>query len=131
MSRPPFKPTAAMKQTVAVAAGGGMSHEEIAIGLGISRPTLEKHFAFELSHGAYAKRLEVLQAMQRAAKKGNVAAQKAYMQLTPAVAVPTREEGESKPPKLGKKDQAQEDAVNAGKGTEWGDILPKHGATLQ
>lgn len=104
-----------------------MSHEEIAIGLGISRPTLEKHFVDELSHGAYAKRLEVLDAMHKAAKKGNIAAQKAYMQLTPRVAAPAHEP-EADTPKLGKKEQAQADAKTAQRGTDWETLL-KHGST--
>ena len=104
-----------------------MSHEEIALGLGITRPTLEKHCQLELSTGAYQKRLEVLDAMFRTARRGNVAAQKAYMQLTPQLAAPPQ--APAKPPeapvpeKLGKKEQAQADAVNAGAGTEWGTLL--------
>jgi hypothetical protein len=103
---------------VAIAAGAGMSHEEIALGLGISRPTLEKHFERELSIGAYEKRLEVLDAMHRCAKKGNVAAQKAYVALTPAIAAPPQEK-----PK-GKKEQAQDDAKTAAAGTAWEELLP-------
>lgn len=120
MARPSYKPTAANRRRVAVAAGAGMSHEEIAIGLGITRPTLSKHFEKELSQGAYEKRLEVLDAMHRMAKKGNVAAQKAYVALTPAAAAPPV----AKPAPIGKKEQAQADAVTAGQGTEWGELLP-------
>lgn len=115
-----------------------MSHEEIALGLGITRNTLEKHFEHELSVGAYEKRLEVLDAMHRTAKKGNVAAQKAYMQLVPHVAAPPQPPGEqglkpapeaptgpTKP--LGKKEQATADAKEAQVGTAWEDILPRPG----
>jgi hypothetical protein len=128
--RPEFEATAALKRKVANAAGGGMSHEEIALGLGISRKTLEKHFDHELSVGAYAKRLEVLDAMQRTAKRGNVAAQKAYLQLTPHLAAPPYEGAQSdeKPPaaeKLGKKDQAEADAVTAQDGSQWDGLLPR------
>lgn len=97
-----------------------MSHEEIALGLGIARNTLTKHFERELSIGAYEKRLEVLDAMHRCAKKGNVAAQKAYVALTPAVAAPPAQKDEPK----GKKAQAQADAATAAQGTEWNDLLP-------
>lgn len=119
MARPPFKPTPAMRKRVAIAAGAGMSHEEIALGLGIARNTLAKHFEKELSTGAYEKRLAVLDAMHRAALKGNVAAQKAYVALTPQAAAPPV--AKEKP--LGKKEQAQADAVTAGQGTEWGDLI--------
>ncbi len=106
-----------------------MSHEEIAIGLGISRNTLEKHFEAELSHGAYAKRLEVLVAMHTAAKKGNVAAQKAYtampMPRAAATPLPPDEAGTPKTRTAkGKKEQAQDDALTAQAGTDWQDLLP-------
>ena len=125
--RPSFKPTAALRRKVSVAAGGGMSHEEIAIGLKISRPTLEKHFAYELSHGAYARRLEVLDAMHRTAKRGNVAAQKAYMALDPQIAATPLPKDAPKVPPKGKKEQAKDDAVGAQQGTGWGDLLPPLG----
>lgn len=116
-----------------------MTHEEIALGLGISRKTLEKHFEHELSVGAYAKRLEVLDAMQRTARRGNVAAQKAYLQLTPSVAAPPAQPGKDtdaaaatqKPEKIGKKERANADAQVAQVGTEWDELLRKPGTPLQ
>lgn len=117
--RPAFKPTQVMRRKVAIAAGAGMPHEDIALGLGICRNTLEKHFQRELSEGAYSRRLEVLDAMHRAAVKGNVAAQKAYVALTPAVMAPPAKE---KP--KGKKEQAEAAAAAAAVGTEWNDLLP-------
>lgn len=125
MARPSFIPTKAQRRRVSVAAGGGMSHEEIALGLGISRPTLEKHFEYELSIGASQRRLEVLDAMHRTARKGNVAAQKAYMALVPVPAAPPEMPAESAP--QGKKEQAQAAAVTAQTGTEWETLLkPGH-----
>lgn len=126
MARPTFKPTAAQRRQVAIAAGGGMSHEEIAIGLGLARNTLEKHFEAELSSGAYAKRLEVLQAMHAAAKKGNMTAARAYLASEPKASAPPAQPekpGAKKAPALGKKEQANVDAVSAGAGSEWGDLL--------
>lgn len=118
--RPAFKPTPAQRRKVSIAAGAGMAHEEIALGLGIARNTLEKYFEEELSVGAYSRRLEVLDAMHRTAVKGNVAAQKAYVALTPAVAAPPVPVEAPK----GKKEQAQADAVTAADGTDWDDLLP-------
>lgn len=143
MARPSYKPTADQRRTVAIAAAAGMSHAEIAAGLEISRPTLYKHFELELSVGAIKKRFEVLKFMHTAASKGNVAAQKALLGLTPTPAAPPAE-GESTssdpakgvgapakakadPPAaalvVGKKEQAQLDAVTAQVGTGWEDLL--------
>ncbi len=91
------------------------------MGLGIARNTLDKHFSEELSAGACKRRLEVLGAMFAAAKKGNVTAQRAYMAMTPRLAPPPAEP--PKPAKVGKKEQQQADAVAAGAGGEWGDLL--------
>ena len=117
-----------MRQKVAIAAGGGMAHESIALALGIARNTLEKHFAHELSAGAYQKRLDVLLAMHAAAKKGNVAAAKVYAALEPHLIAPPigSEAGAgapapapaaapapAKPAPVGKKAQAQADVIGA------------------
>lgn len=122
MARPEFQVTDELRRRVAIAAGSGtMTHEEIAIGLGISRPTLEKHFELELAEGAYAKRLEVLEALHAAALKGNVTAAREYLTRSPR-ASPTKPP-EEKPAKVGKKEQANLDARTAADGTEWQDLL--------
>lgn len=123
MARPNFAPTAAQRRRVAIAAGGGMSHEEIALGMGISRNTLEKYFGHELSTGAYQKRLEVLESLHRAAKKGNVAAIKAYAAIAPRASAPPVEPERLAAKPEGKKAQAQADAQVAQVGTEWEQLL--------
>jgi len=120
MGRPEFKVTKAMRHSVSVAAGAGISHEEIALGLGISRTTLQKHFSYELTTGAYLRRQEVMDAMYLAAVNGNVAAQKAYAAMTPKVAAPPLPLPD-KP--LGKKDRANADAATAHAGTDWEGLL--------
>lgn len=133
--RPPFKPTPAMRRRVSIGAAGGMTHEELAIALGIARETLEKHFERELSVVAHQRRLDVLDAMYSTAigskvtgVKPNVAAQKAFVAAsialsptpvskTPKVDAPTTEK------QKGKKEQANDDAVTAQVGTEWADLL--------
>lgn len=102
-----------------------MSHEQIAIGLGISRTTLDKHFEAELSSGAYAKRMEVLVSLHQAAKKGIPSAAKAYLAAEPGLAAPPAPAAEPKPTQpLGKKEKAQADAVTAANGTSWDALLP-------
>jgi hypothetical protein len=124
--RPEFKPSAAQRRSVSIAAGGGMSHEDMANALGISRNTLEKHFEAELSRGAMKRRMEVLDAMHVAARKGNVTAQRAYLERTPQLAVPPLPApGDGPTEKLGKKEQAARDATTAQSGTGWEDILPR------
>lgn len=107
-----------------------MSHSDIAIALGISRPTLLKHFAHELKQGAVAKRLEVLESMHRAAKKGSVSAQREYLKTTLAME-PEQTPQVAPKPKPGKKEQAQEEAQTAAQGTDWDDLLPPHNAIIQ
>lgn len=109
-----------------MAAGFGMTHEEIAIGIGISRPTLEKHFSLELSTGAYQRRMEVIEAMHAAALKGSAAAGRAFMAMDPRIAPPPPDPVEKDVP-VGKKEQANQDAKTAHSGTEWHGILAAPG----
>lgn len=101
-----------------------MRHVDIATALGIARDTLEKHFESELAGGALARRMEVLQALHAAAKKGSSSAARAYLahEATPAVPpLPVPDEKPAAP--VGKKAQAQADAVTAARGTEWDNLL--------
>lgn len=117
MSRKPHQPTPKTREKVAICKLGGMSDESIALALGISRPTLLKAYKAELTTVAAEKRAEVLRAMFTAAKKGNVAAQKALLARTEGQVGASGE-------KLGKKEQAQADAGKAQQGTDWADLLP-------
>src|SRR5262245_49102818 len=92
--RPKFKPTQEMRERVAIGAAGGMTHEQLAIALGIARETLEKNFEVELSIHAQQRRLDVLMAMHTSAMgnpalgmKPNVAAQKAFVAASIALLV--------------------------------------------
>ena len=137
-----------MREKVAIAVGGGMKHEDIAEALGISTPTLRKYFDAELSRVAHTKRLEALVALQKSAKKGNVSAIRAYLNLVPTVTasgdLPGEEASTPAPgpaatpaePKavaaqlpvavpLGKKEAAQAAAFSAQAGTDWDGLLPQ------
>lgn len=122
MARPEFKPTASMRRQVAIAAGAGMAHADIAEALGIARNTLTKHFNAELSRGAHEKRLAVLSAMHKAAVGGNVSAQKAYMGLSLTACAGATTSDQKAPPR-GKKAQAEEAAMTAAVGTAWEGLL--------
>lgn len=119
--RPPFKPTTVMRRKVSAAAGGGMAHDEIAAAFGVSRNTLEKYFGQELGRVAFQRRVDVLDAHYRAAMRGNVSAQKAYLARQPHNPVPPPP-GELLPE--GKKAQANAAAVGAEQGTGWEALLP-------
>ncbi len=128
MARPKHKPTAAQRRTVSIAASGGMAHWQIALAIGISKPTLELHYQAELTEGACKRRLEVIVAAHKAAMKGNVSAQRLLLSVQQEVGVPTAEQegkAEQKPAKVGKKEQAKLDAVGAEAGTGWDGLLPE------
>lgn len=133
--RPAFEPTKEQREEVARSKGGGMSHEHIALALGICRQTLETHFADELSIGAYRKRMDMLNALYEAGLKGSVSAAREYLKHEPLdLAAPNTPAGADKPaapPKPeGKKAEANEAAKTAQAGTGWDGILPKPQLTL-
>lgn len=110
-----------------------MSEDAIALALGISRPTLAKHFMLELTAGAAVKKMEAVDALFMQAKKGNVAAIKAVLLLGAAIEPPPQPgapAGDGAPAapaptaRLGKKEAQQVAAVGAADGTEWAGILP-------
>jgi hypothetical protein len=132
--RPAFQPTAAMRRKVSIAAGGGMRHDDIALALGIARDTLTKYFDAELSTGASARRMEVMEALHAAAKKGSSSAAKAYLAVEAKLAAPPADapQQEAKQPlaaPVGKKDAANVAAKTAQAGTGWDGLLP--GGPLQ
>lgn len=122
--RPEWNPTKAQRRQVSIAAAGGMTQEQIAIAMDVSLPTLIKHCRYELTQGAYQKRLEIVQCMYQAAKKGNVSAQKSYIALLPDPVFPTSAEPD-KPEPVGKKERQQAEAAGAHVGSEWEDLLSK------
>ena len=142
--RPAFKPAAAQRRQVSIAAAGGMRHDDIAIAIGVCRETLAKHFELELSAGAAARRMEVLNSLYLAAKKGSSSAAKAFLAADPLLGVPppaaTQPDkapaiGSAPSPatKMGKKEQAQADAETATDNTEWASLLgrPSAGVPVQ
>lgn len=122
MARPAFKPTATQRHKVTVLAAARMPKLDIASALGIDPKTLDKHFPDELSIGIAKRNADIWLALFRAAKGGNVAAQKAWLarqDLEP----PTTADATQQPQRLGKKEQAERDALTAAEGTSWSKIL--------
>ncbi|MBT9495362.1 MAG: hypothetical protein IV107_24075 [Paucibacter sp.] len=115
-----------------------MSEDAIALALGITRPTLAKHFMVELTAGAAVKKMEALDALFAQVKKGNVTAIKAVLLLGDAIdprpkagaGAGAGEQAASVPAsagRLGKKEAQQVAAVSAADGTDWAGILPNGG----
>lgn len=129
MGRPAFKVTDALRRRVSILAAARMPKVDIARALGCDEKTLDKHFSPELTVGIAKRNAEVLVAMFKSARGGNVAAQKAWiarqdvMPETPRTPAPAPTP-EAKPAKLGKKEEL-EAAANAEPPAEWG-VLVKH-----
>jgi folate-binding Fe-S cluster repair protein YgfZ len=121
--RPRFKPTKQQRDRVKLLKAMGWSNERIAAqilvkGKPIARNTLEDRFADDLQFGADAKRLENIEAMEKAAKKGNASAGKwlaeRYDAARAAEQVDARAQTAGPAPrqeKLGKK-EARHEAAN-------------------
>lgn len=125
---PAFKATKAQKIQVECYVADGMSEDEIAIALGITKQTLIRHFWLGLSRGAVRQRAKLLDLMHETAKggKGNATVQKKLlerMNLAAAEKEVVPERPRAKIKKLGKKEQANLDAETASDGTDWGDDL--------
>lgn len=118
-----------------------MLHEQIAIALEISVDTLRKYYETELAVGSTQRRMDVLQAMYRAATvKGSTSAAKVYLANEPQLAVPPGPQPTAAPAPaaatqaakpLGKKEQQTADAKTAAAGTEWSDLLRPPGTPVQ
>jgi len=110
--RPQFQPTNEQRSQCAILAAGRMPEDDIAAAIGVSRPTLRKHFADELTTGAAKRNAAVLLALYATALAGNVAAARTWL------ARQADEQGAL----LGKKAQREADAAEAPPGA-WADLI--------
>lgn len=119
--RRPYKPSDEAREKVRVLKAGGMTNDAIAIAIGITVPTLTKHFPTELDCGTAKVRADLLMARYRSAMGGNVSAQTKMLELVGASAAGEALKGrEAQPvasaaapargPKLGKKEVQQQAA---------------------
>lgn len=118
--RPEFEPTPKQRDRVARCIACNMSEDDTARAIGISTETLRKHFADEIRTARAVRRADAIELLWKTARKGNVSAQKKLIEMTARVEDPAQPKD---PAKMGKKDRAEAEAKNAGKGTEWGDDL--------
>lgn len=139
--QPAFKPTSKHRNDVMLFKAAGLSEEAIAASLKISQNTLRKYFAVELEMARGVQRAKNLRRMVKAADKGSVSAQKALHVLfdkgaqeelaredfgaEKAAPVTAAEKVRSR---ITKKELVEQDAINAGVGTEWeSDLSPPPG----
>ncbi|MHC3940213.1 hypothetical protein [Paenochrobactrum sp. BZR 201-1] len=102
-----FVPTDEDREKARVLKAGGMSNEAIAEVIGISEPTLRKHFILELDRATAKVRADLLMARYRSAMGGNVSAQNKMIEQVSANDALQRlaPEKQEKKPKLGKKEE--------------------------
>jgi AraC-like DNA-binding protein len=138
--RRPFKVTATMRGKVERFLACGMTREQIALAIGCSPPTLDKHFAAELQTGFARRKAEAYELLWCQARQGNSSALRKLLDtITIAEARAAVASGDEKPSeaaakrplRLGKKAAQRLAATTAGEGSEWGDDLaPPEGTAL-
>lgn len=114
----------------------GESENVIAKSLKVDVDTLRKHCAAELDNGFSNRRREVIGMLYKSARGGNVTAQKRLEEMTRVAGAAAdfdakqKEAGTAGPTtpaprmlKRGKKEIQQEEALNAGLNSEWGEDL--------
>lgn len=108
--RPAFKPTAANRRKVEELVSCGVSQDDCARALGITKPTLVKHFEEELANGVARKRAEVIAMLYKQARKGNATCIKKLEEMSRVAGAAEAVGGRAKTPKEptpGKKEQQQ------------------------
>ena len=73
--RPAFQPTEEQRYTVSLMAAIGIPQEDMCPAIGVTRPTLRKHFKEELAVGKTKAITQVAGSLMRQALDGNVTAQ--------------------------------------------------------
>lgn len=130
--RPKYEPTAKDRRQVATMSGLGLRHWEIAQVVGISLPTLRKHFAAELETGRIKATLKVAASLYRMATnrdKPSASAAIFWLRARADWSVPQHAPADPPPaparrePPVGKKAQAEQAALSAADGTEWASLL--------
>lgn len=111
-----FEPSSEQRYTVEVMAGIGIQQEQIAAALGISAPTLRKHFAEELAIGKTRIVTKVAESLVRQALAGNMSAAMFFLKCQAG----WRDRPAEEP---GKKEQREAIAATAERGTSWEALL--------
>ena len=117
--RPEFQPTAAQREQVKAMAAYGVPREDIARVVGCSPPTLAKHFWQELETASIEANAKVAQSLFRKAVEGT-----GKESVTAAIFwLKCRAGWRDVSTEPGKKEQAEEYAKTAHRGTDWEGLL--------
>lgn len=101
-----------------------MSRDDIAMVLGVSKPTLAKYYFIELNEGVAQERARALLWLRSSAEGGSVTAQKAWIKiLADGQGVPPVAPAADPELELGKKAKALREAKTADQGSAWGDLV--------
>lgn len=123
--RPAYEPTDKDRAQVSLLAAMGVPDYDIAKVMQVSGPTLRKYFAQELEVGHIQANAKVAQSLFRQATdqtKPSVAATIFWLKCRAGWRETATPDGSWEP--IGKKEQANVDAVTAAAGTDWADLLP-------
>jgi len=74
MGRPTYKPTEETRRLVESLSAAGTRYEDIALYLGITRPTLDKYYSTELKLGTIKANTAIANTLYQQAKEGNTTA---------------------------------------------------------
>ncbi|WP_298618631.1 hypothetical protein [uncultured Zoogloea sp.] len=122
--RPKHRVTREKRKDVSALRAAGLSRDDIALVLGVSKPTLAKYYFAELNEGVAQERARALLWLRASAEGGNVSAQKAWIRVLAdgqgAPAVPREIDPDLE---LGKKEKALRDAKAADQGSAWGELV--------
>jgi AraC-like DNA-binding protein len=135
--RPKYKAGFEDRMRVELLVAVGTEIATIARVIGVSEPTLRRAFADELAHGAARRRADILMAMNRAAKAGNVSAQAKLLEAIEQARLDaisdTLRSGEQSTAAqpIGKKIQQARDAEDVMQNSPWADILPRPAVAVQ
>lgn len=131
--RPRHEPTGRSRDRVRILVAAGMGTAEIAVALGISEPTVRRHYAAELATGGAEKRAELIERLYRTAMAGNTTALREMLAMIDKAAlervadtVDARAQSDAasrKPETPGKKEQAAEDARTIAVTSKWAAVL--------
>lgn len=124
--RPAFNPTKAQLDRVAILAAGRVSHDDIALELGIDAKTLRLRCGEALDIGSIVKNNNVVVAQYEAAIKHNVAAQREWRMRTD---IPITDPN-GLAPKLGKKEAAKMDARKPDQTTAIGELMARRASAV-